>query len=72
MKLVSSGHGISFVDSTTAESNLYSNISFLQLPDVEQVHPLAIHWSPDRELSDAAKKFLQFATLFFQDHQDFS
>lgn len=67
MKMVSNGQGVTFVDEETKNSDLFKNIAFISISDAPPLDPAAICWHKDRKLSSAAKTFMQFIILYFQD-----
>jgi len=69
LNCVSDEIGISLVTESTMKQErsrgANSNIAFLRLKDDNAFRSVVIRWDPNRELPEAAKLFLDFATSYF-------
>ncbi len=67
MELVSAGEGISIVDESVRESDLFKRIVFLSLSGTHTLPSRYIYWRKDRKLNETAQEFLETVSHYYQD-----
>ncbi len=67
LEKVADGEGISFVDESVKESDLFKRIAFLPLLGSFPLPTRHVYWRSDRKLSKAAQEFLAALSHYYQE-----
>lgn len=67
LEKVAAGEGVSFVDESIKESDLFKHIAFLSLSGTFPLPTRHVYWRSDRKLSQTAQEFLHALECYYQE-----
>jgi len=67
LEKIAAGEGVSFVDESVRDSDLFKRIAFLPLPCPHLRLSRRVYWRKDRKLSKAAQEFLAALEHYYQE-----